>query len=171
MPGREVPLIVDNSTMATLVRDQDLGEGAGVRVGLQNGDVPDTGGGGYVDEGQVYDGRPGEGAHHDLQGGGVGVRGKIQGELNEINDLGGEDAGGGGSIADSHKDLGRHSGGGGNVDDGHDEDTQQRGLHGQGGQEQDLLGKGGQVSLMEGDGQETGGGGNIEDSHRNMRHY
>jgi hypothetical protein len=82
--------------------------------------------------------------------------------LNEITNLGEEDAGGGGNIADSHKDLGEHSGGGGNVDDGQKENAQQRGLHGLGGQERDLLGNGGQISLRDGDGPDTGVGAIID---------
>jgi hypothetical protein len=108
--------------------------GVGVRVVLRGGDVPDDGGGGTVDV-TIDDGHlePGDEGHQDFHGGDDGPL-----------------AGGGGNIAVSHKDLGKHSGGGGNVDDGHNKDTQHRDLHEQGGQRQDLHGQGGQVDLLDG---------------------
>jgi hypothetical protein len=55
------------------------------------GDI--VGDGGTVDGETIYDGHPGEEVHQDLLER-VGVRDRLRGEVREITDLGGDDAGG-----------------------------------------------------------------------------
>jgi hypothetical protein len=162
---------------------QDLMVGSGVRGGLLNGDVPDTGFGAIVDREIIYDGHTGEGASQDLLYG-DGEESHRGGD----SEHGFRDAGGGGTVdrgqvnaghpgEEHHDDLlfgdggnslhgevrvitvlgGDIAGDGGTVDGGifHDGHPGEA-VH------QDLRGEVRGITDLGGD--DAGGGGNIEDN-------
>jgi hypothetical protein len=80
---------------------RDLMVGSGVRVGLRDGDVPDTGVGATVNRETIYDGHAGEGASQDLMDG-DGEESHRGGD----SEHGFRDAGGGGYIDEGEVNAG-----------------------------------------------------------------